>query len=78
MPVDVLRTGVVMEGAPGQLTLSYPGTPEVDRTAIHAYGRFDGSVWKCYGFTPGAWMPLFGKVATVDVSAFQAPFKIVQ
>jgi len=78
MPADVLRTGVVMSGAGGQLTLSYAGTPEVDRTSIHAYARWNGSAWKCYAFTPGTWMPLFGKVASVDVSTFQAPFKIVQ
>ncbi len=81
LPVDastLLRTGVVMPGPTGQLGFSYPGKPEVDRSAIQAYGRYVGTTWTCYAFTPGPWMPLFGKVATIDLSTFQAPFKIVQ
>jgi hypothetical protein len=81
LPVDMnnmLRTGVVMPGASGQLVFSYPGKPDVDRATIHAYGRLVGGTWMCYSITPGNWMPLFGKVASVDVSTFQGPFKIVQ
>jgi hypothetical protein len=81
LPVDtatLLRTGLVMPGPTGQLGFSYPGKPEVDRSTIQAYGRYVGTTWTCYAFTPGPWMPLFGKVATIDLSTFQAPFRIVQ
>jgi hypothetical protein len=81
LPVDtgsLLRAGFVMPGSTGQLAFSYPGKPEVDRATIQAFARYVGNTWTCYAFTPGPWMPLFGKVATIDVSSFQAPFKIVQ
>ena len=74
---SLLRGGFVMPGAAG-LAFSYPGTPEVDRTAIHGYARWVAGTWKCDSYTPAAWMPLFGKVGTLDLSTFQAPFKIVQ
>lgn len=81
LPVDtgnLLRTGFVMPGTTGQLAFSYPSKPEVDRTTIHAYSHYDGAAWVCAPFTPGPWMPLFGKVATIDLSTFTGPFKIVQ
>ncbi len=80
LPVDtnsLLRTGYVMSGSTG-LAFSYAGKPEVDRTTVVAYARYVSGTWTCYPFTPSSYMPLFGKVATLDVSAFQAPFKIVQ
>lgn len=76
---NMLRTGLVMnDAATGHLTFSYAGTPEVDRTTIHSYAWLTGGTWVCYTYTPGTWMPLFGKVTTVDLSAFVAPFKFVQ
>jgi hypothetical protein len=81
LPVDMsnmLRTGLVTAGTGGQLTFMYPGKPDVGRTTIQSYGFFAGSTWMCYATTPASWTPLFGKVVSVDVSTFQAPFKIVQ
>ncbi len=76
---NMLRTGVVMtDASTGHLTFSYPGTPDVSRTTIRAYGQLVGGTWQCSPFTPGPWMPLFGKVTSVDVSTFQGPFRIVQ
>ncbi len=82
LPVDmnnVLRTGVVTQGTSGQLLFWYPSLPDVDRTMIQSAGYFSGSTWTCIpSFTPGPWMPVFGKAASLDVSSFVAPFKIVQ
>ncbi len=76
----LLRTGVVMaDSNTGGLAFSFAGKPEVDRATIQAYARYVGGAWTCYGgYTPQPWMTLFGKVATVDLKAYQAPFKIVQ
>jgi hypothetical protein len=81
LPIDIanlLRPGFVMPGSTGQLAFSYAATPTVAGSAIQAYAYFDGASWVCGPFTAGPWMPLFGKVATLDVSTFKAPFKIVQ
>ena len=79
LPVDaLLRSGFVMPAASGQLAFSYPSKPDVDRSAIKAYSYYDGATWVCVAYNPPDYMPLFGKVATFDVSTFVVPFKIVQ
>jgi len=64
----------VMATGTGALGFYYPGKPEVQNTAIQSYAM-NGS---CGLFSPGPWMPLFGKVVILDVSTFKPPFKIVQ
>ncbi len=81
LPLDatsLLRTGVVMAGTNGQPAFSYPTDPAVDYTTIHAVAYFNGSGWTCYPTTLSGYPSLFGKVASLDVSTFAAPFKIVQ
>jgi hypothetical protein len=81
LPIDtanLLRPGFVMPGSSGQLAFSYPGTPEVAGSAIQSYAFFNGASWVCGAFSPVPWMPLFGKMSTLDVSTFKGPFKIVQ
>ncbi len=81
LPVDtgnLLRSGIVAPNSEAKLTLWYAGKPEVDRTTIQGYGHYSGGTWTCTAFTPGPWMPLFGKAGTLDLSTLQAPFKIVQ
>lgn len=81
LPLDMsnlLRTGVVMNDANGKPVFSYAGKPEVDYTTIKGVAYFIGGTWTCYPTTVYAYTPLFGKVTTLDVSTFQAPFTIVQ
>lgn len=72
---NMLRTGFVVAGAGGQPTFSYPGKPEVDRSAINSLHWGD---WCISQWTAPAYMPLFGKMTTLGVSQFVGPFKVVQ
>ncbi len=80
LPVEattLLRAGYVLSGSTGP-AVSYAGPTQVDRTAIQAYGRYVNGTFTCTPYTPPMSMALFGKVVSVDVSSFVAPFKVVQ
>jgi hypothetical protein len=72
---SLLRTGYVMlSPTTNALALYYVSKSEVDRTTIKAL--MQGGA--CVPFVPSESMPLFGKVGSIDVSTYKAPFKIVQ
>ncbi len=71
---NMLRTGSVVDEN-GVRTFWYAGLPEVDRSTIHSVAVGQNC---SVNITVPTYMPLFGMAATVDVTAFVAPFRVVQ
>jgi hypothetical protein len=81
LPIDtanLARTGLTIREQDGRTNFYYPSSFEVAGATIQAYERYDGATWTCSPIAAPAWMPLFGRMASIDLTGFQAPFRIVQ
>ncbi len=72
------RTGtVIRDGTTGKLTVSYAGEPKVASTTILSYAMTTPAGPACYAYWQAPYVS-FGKAASLDVTDFVGPFKIVQ